>query len=728
MIAHPILMENATKRTTNDAITNKKANKSILNDLKYFYTWQLSWRKVLARSVVYIDASMSAHLDDTGYHTSVVPYQEAKKQRAMIKQFCKQFKATVVDFFDSEVVTIVISRRNFSKSEDYCREDIFYSNENFRIWTYEKAMRFFEKLTKKLPIPIDLKIEIQRLQNRIRHDDLKLNEIKRFQMYEQKKKLMKEKMLLLWQQQDKTQHADNHKAQDNQKKIILKQIEIKRIEEENKLRFEKEIFEKQRFEKELEIEKQRIEKVKQLEIEKLNRDKLRIEQEKEKQKRQNLKFEVYSHSSGSSKAKKSVQSKSSKYLRQIHKDTKFSQVKAANNIQKEMIISQHRMNVINNNNNINNNGSHSQSSNINNRTKLINNLCKINNKKGEIIAIAKDFKKKDFKTQVFEMIKSSQHDHSSFQNGRNKIGTKDTKNLMYRNPSYYDYSKKDLATLLNKEKRLGPADRFARTETIHYFEGPYVFIYDMEQRYRPILKAEYGGDPDEVKGGREWSMIVPSVNGHSLFADDSYVNKEGRLAPHREKQKDLAVNDDYVKQEEKNKKSGDFGGMDKQTYNDVTNIDDENAESDFKKRKSLEPKKKHDEDPKNGSKKRKYEDLTNMNASGISQSNTTTNNGNTNDTNGTSNLKNGLGPGQSCVASKEYKMLKKRHTSNKRLKAVDEDANNKNNNSIGYCENCRIRYLEFNKHIKEQKHREFATNQKNFVKIDSFIELLRKGF
>ncbi|GMF03106.1 unnamed protein product [[Candida] boidinii] len=40
----------------------------------------------------------------------------------------------------------------------------------------------------------------------------------------------------------------------------------------------------------------------------------------------------------------------------------------------------------------------------------------------------------------------------------------------------------------------------------------------------------------------------------------------------------------------------------------------------------------------------------------------------------------------------------------------------------GYCENCRVKYDDFDDHILIGKHRQFATDDSNFSDIDKLID------
>ncbi|EQB61721.1 protein kinase [Vairimorpha apis BRL 01] len=47
--------------------------------------------------------------------------------------------------------------------------------------------------------------------------------------------------------------------------------------------------------------------------------------------------------------------------------------------------------------------------------------------------------------------------------------------------------------------------------------------------------------------------------------------------------------------------------------------------------------------------------------------------------------------------------------------------NKKNGPKSGFCEVCYVKYNDYNLHVREYEHREFAKDQSNYIKIDEFI-------
>lgn len=45
----------------------------------------------------------------------------------------------------------------------------------------------------------------------------------------------------------------------------------------------------------------------------------------------------------------------------------------------------------------------------------------------------------------------------------------------------------------------------------------------------------------------------------------------------------------------------------------------------------------------------------------------------------------------------------------------------------GYCENCRVKYADFEQHVVGRRHRKFATNEENFKYMDEFLHRVRRA-
>ncbi|KAI8631291.1 hypothetical protein F5Y19DRAFT_25798 [Xylariaceae sp. FL1651] len=88
---------------------------------------------------------------------------------------------------------------------------------------------------------------------------------------------------------------------------------------------------------------------------------------------------------------------------------------------------------------------------------------------------------------------------------------------------------RNLLRLLQKERVNGPSDRdpTVLARELNYFKGPYVYVYDIEEKQKPIMVKEYPKVADKAKG--EWPQFQTAALGRCPFIEDSEV-KEAREA------------------------------------------------------------------------------------------------------------------------------------------------------------------------------------------------------
>lgn len=78
----------------------------------------------------------------------------------------------------------------------------------------------------------------------------------------------------------------------------------------------------------------------------------------------------------------------------------------------------------------------------------------------------------------------------------------------------------NLAQLLDKERTCGPSDRDPTvvTKELTYFKGPYIYIYDISEKQKPIMVREYAKVTEKRHG--DWPQFRPSTNGRCPFIED----------------------------------------------------------------------------------------------------------------------------------------------------------------------------------------------------------------
>jgi len=100
----------------------------------------------------------------------------------------------------------------------------------------------------------------------------------------------------------------------------------------------------------------------------------------------------------------------------------------------------------------------------------------------------------------------------------------------------------DLAKLLRRERLNGPSDRDPKavTKELNYFRGPYIYVYDMDEKTKPVMVREYPKVADKTDG--EWPQFKTVSQGRCPFVDESLADaKLMRRAMERKAAKEAAA-------------------------------------------------------------------------------------------------------------------------------------------------------------------------------------------
>lgn len=114
--------------------------------------------------------------------------------------------------------------------------------------------------------------------------------------------------------------------------------------------------------------------------------------------------------------------------------------------------------------------------------------------------------------------------------------------------SQYDATKQqqepNLRQLLQHERINGPTDRDPRAvnRELTYFKGPYIYIWDMDEKQKPIMVREYPKVTNKADG--EWPQFRSVGNGRCPFVEEPDVEKHSRKG--REDKTKTAKRDDAV--------------------------------------------------------------------------------------------------------------------------------------------------------------------------------------
>lgn len=265
-------------------------------------------------------------------------------------------------------------------------------------------------------------------------------------------------------------------------------------------------------------------------------------------------------------------------------------------------------------------------------------------------------------------------------------------------------SQPKLSHLLYDEKVNGTRerDRTAPREDYVYFKGPYLFVRDISNIYRPIIIKEWPKPPNGKASEGEWPQFRVTDFGHCPFV------------------------------RENSRKSHYLSSLPKhEIFKELQNIPEAS-----KNLEVLHPLKDNFPGVRNQVQYMFYQ--PDINASGIIQSNLTSAIRSQTSTNAKSG---GMGGPITIPLSKSVDDLKRKlFIQVQQRLSIQENMNTfqqsridptdkkkvKVENKPGYCENCREKFENFDQHINSRRHIKYATNDENFAELDELLITLKR--
>lgn len=312
-------------------------------------------------------------------------------------------------------------------------------------------------------------------------------------------------------------------------------------------------------------------------------------------------------------------------------------------------------------------------------------------------------------------------------------------------------SKGNLSTLLKDEKIFGLTDRDpnAKRDDLHYLEKNYVYVFDLQQKVRPIAVREWKDD--------SYPTMNLSLDGKCPFIPDGNDNSERKKARRQQKfeatkeYRDLLLHattniinnikqvsshgftgvststdriDDEVTIIQNSLEPGEAQNQNSQDANDSQDIGDEDDFDYYAFKQPTIPNLTRASSCVNASNSRQFDVF----ASGYNGASNAMSLGLDSTLNSGVNSGNGLGPMISQVPSKNINNLKRRIIIKKQQELQQQSTTKKKEEiNPGYCENCRVKYDNFHDHIVSNRHRNFASEDRNFKDIDDLINTLEES-
>ncbi|ABN67914.2 regulator of Cdc7 kinase [Scheffersomyces stipitis CBS 6054] len=303
----------------------------------------------------------------------------------------------------------------------------------------------------------------------------------------------------------------------------------------------------------------------------------------------------------------------------------------------------------------------------------------------------------------------------------------------------------NLYNLLKEEKIFGLTDRDpnAKRDDLHYFDKNYLYVYDLSQKVRPIAIREWNDS--------SYPVLNLTLDGKCPFiSDPNDVNTERKMLRRMRKWNASQQYRDLLKKATNsmmsNIKNGiqltttGFSGTSTSTdkvHDEEVTIEEATSSS---RKAEAEAEAAYDDKENEYNFKQPVMPISLSRNSSCIQvvSNSKVLDVAASGYNGASNAinmsmdsnsavqgGNGLGPMTSQVPSRNLNNLKRRIIMKKQQRRSAEKE--KEELTPGYCENCRIKYDHFREHINSTRHRNFASDDRNFKDIDNLIASLNES-
>ncbi|KAK7731060.1 Cdc7p-Dbf4p kinase complex regulatory subunit [Cytospora paraplurivora] len=343
----------------------------------------------------------------------------------------------------------------------------------------------------------------------------------------------------------------------------------------------------------------------------------------------------------------------------------------------------------------------------------------------------------------------------------------------------------NLAQLLNKERATGPSDRdpTVATKELIFFKGPYIYIYDIEEKQKPIMVREYAKVADKKDG--DWPQFRSTSSGRCPFVEEDDSNERKRKAEKQMRARELekqrqeaAVTDSAPKLKPPPVPSA-AGVGSKRSLTEMEHSHNSRANHPrvpdmFDLTKAANPPNLEFTRPQNaftsrarsarllagepvasgiqqsnitsairsqmissatgilGSKAGTSKELHGLQRQVLQKSNAASANSTSQDTSsrrladmsldtGTFQRSASLGVNSRKLAQiEEEKPRELKRTESVPVKSKKRDL------KPGYCENCQDKYPDFDEHILSRKHRKFAENNENWAELDALLGQLER--
>lgn len=135
----------------------------------------------------------------------------------------------------------------------------------------------------------------------------------------------------------------------------------------------------------------------------------------------------------------------------------------------------------------------------------------------DVLVRARDMGKKIWSVEKLQRMMSLLLETDPVVSAHIAYGTRGGSTQVYESRQTED---RNLVRLLQNERVNGPSDRDPTVvaHELHYFKGPYIYVYDMDEKQKPVMVREYEKVADKADG--DWPQFRTATLGRCPFVEE----------------------------------------------------------------------------------------------------------------------------------------------------------------------------------------------------------------
>ncbi|KAK8919667.1 Hsk1-interacting molecule 1 [Metarhizium anisopliae] len=273
----------------------------------------------------------------------------------------------------------------------------------------------------------------------------------------------------------------------------------------------------------------------------------------------------------------------------------------------------------------------------------------------------------------------------------------------------------NLLQLLHNERLNGPSDRdpTAVNRELVYFKGPYIYVWDMDDKYKPIMVREYAKAVNKQDG--EWPQFRSVGNGRCPFVEEIEIPEKEQRRNLLSKQAELKSQNAFTSRAEGTRL---FAGEPVASGMQPSNVTSAIRSQMISSTSGI-----------NGGKAGTSKEVHGLQRKVLQKANPASHDVSSRRF---AEVSMDVASSRSTTMSRQTSKAVQPHddesqrTECREKKSNSQFLKSKRDLKPGYCENCQDKFPDFDEHILSRKHRKFAENDDNWTELDLLLEQLKR--